>query len=106
MPLLPGQSSIALKFMRRPLPTLAAEQAVDQERRRIARRLHDTSCQTLTGIRLMAELLARRLPEGSAMAGDLAELVTLICRAVDELQSLARELSPDEEAHPARPSGL
>jgi two-component system, NarL family, sensor histidine kinase UhpB len=66
--------------------------AQEEERRRLARDLHDEVNQALTAILLRLEALAQDTPP--ARAGELAELKRLVNQAMDELLNLARHLRP------------
>jgi len=63
----------------------------EEERRRLARDLHDEVNQALTAILLRLEALAQAGPE---RADELAELKRLVNRAMAELLNLARQLRP------------
>ena len=76
-------------------PSLTVVQA---ERRRIARALHDTVSQTLTGTYLQALVTTRKLEaDGSEAADDVARLTEIIHKAVLELQEVVRGMEPDAE---------
>ena len=66
--------------------------AQEEERRRLARDLHDEVNQALTAILLRLEALAQDVPP--EQASEMAELKRLVCRAMDELLNLARQLRP------------
>jgi two-component system, NarL family, sensor histidine kinase UhpB len=66
--------------------------AQEQERRRLARDLHDEVNQALTAILLRLEALAQDLPPTEAET--VAELKRLVDRAMEELLSLGRQLRP------------
>ena len=66
--------------------------AQEQERRRLARDLHDEVNQALTAILLRLEALAQDLPPSEAEA--VAGLKRLVDQAMTELLSLARQLRP------------
>jgi two-component system, NarL family, sensor histidine kinase UhpB len=66
--------------------------AQEEERRRLARDLHDEVNQALTAILLRLEALAQDTPP--ARTGELAELKRLVNQAMDELLNLARHLRP------------
>ena len=66
--------------------------AQEEERRRLARDLHDEVNQALTGILLRLEALSQ--DSSPEQAEDVAELKRLVNQAMDELLSLARQLRP------------
>src|SRR5436190_2804833 len=66
--------------------------AQEEERRRLARDLHDEVNQALTAILLRLEALSQAAP--SPMAGEIAELKALVNQAMEELLRLARQLRP------------
>jgi two-component system, NarL family, sensor histidine kinase UhpB len=66
--------------------------AQEEERRRLARDLHDEVNQSLTAILLRLQALNQSAPPG--MEGELAELKRLVNQAMDELLTLARQLRP------------
>jgi two-component system sensor histidine kinase UhpB len=66
--------------------------AQEEERRRLARDLHDEVNQSLTAILLRLEALNQTAPPG--VEDELAELKRLVNQAMDELLTLARQLRP------------
>lgn len=83
---------------RPPLEQTALAAAVQAERRRIAQALHDTVSQTLTAAYLQALVTARKLTaSGSEAADEVAHLTELIHQGVVELQTVARQLQPENE---------
>jgi two-component system, NarL family, sensor histidine kinase UhpB len=69
-----------------------AMRAQEEERRRLARDLHDEVNQALTAILLRLEALAQET--GPERVGEVAELKRLVNQAMDELLNLARQLRP------------
>jgi two-component system sensor histidine kinase UhpB len=69
-----------------------AMRAQEDERRRLARDLHDEVNQALTAILLRLEALAHETP--AERAPEVAELKRLVNQAMDELLNLARQLRP------------
>jgi two-component system sensor histidine kinase UhpB len=66
--------------------------AQEEERRRLARDLHDEVNQSLTAILLRLEALNHSAPPG--VEDELAEVKRLVNQAMDELLTLARQLRP------------
>ena len=66
--------------------------AQEEERRRLARDLHDEVNQALTAILLRLEALAQDTPP--ERADEVAELKRLVNQAMEELLNLARQLRP------------
>ena len=69
-----------------------AMRAQEEERRRLARDLHDEVNQALTAILLRLEALAQDTPP--ERAAEVAELKRLVNQAMEELLTLARHLRP------------
>lgn len=70
-------------------------QASEREQRRIGRQLHDTLCQSLSGISILVRLLARRAAAGEVLHADnLGELGDMIDHALQEARNLSRRLHP------------
>src|SRR3954468_15905748 len=66
--------------------------AQEEERRRLARDLHDEVNQALTAILLRLEALSQAAPP--ELGGELGELKRLVNQAMNELLQLARQLRP------------
>ena len=66
--------------------------AQEEERRRLARDLHDEVNQALTAILLRLEAVSQSAP--AQLAGELREVKALAARAMEELVGLARQLRP------------
>ncbi len=66
--------------------------AQEEERRRVARDLHDEVNQALTAILLRLEALSQAVPE--TQRSEVTELKRLAAQAMDELLNLARQLRP------------
>ncbi|MFI5679795.1 sensor histidine kinase [Streptomyces cellulosae] len=75
---------------------VAREQAAREERRRLARELHDSLCPTLYGIALNA-CTARELlgPEGTGARRPIASVLRLADAGLDEVRSILCRLSPE-----------
>jgi two-component system, NarL family, sensor histidine kinase UhpB len=69
-----------------------AMRAQEEERRRLARDLHDEVNQALTAILLRLEALAQETPP--ERSSEVVELKRLVNQAMDELLNLARQLRP------------
>jgi two-component system sensor histidine kinase UhpB len=70
----------------------AVLRAQEEERRRLARDLHDEVNQSLTAILLRLEALNQTAPPGTE--DELGEVKKLVNQAMDELLKLARQLRP------------
>ncbi|HEV7405005.1 MAG TPA: histidine kinase [Chthoniobacteraceae bacterium] len=66
--------------------------AAQRERLALAQKLHDTLCQSLTGIRLLATLAERKGQSHPDLAGDLSELRRMVGTACDDVHQLVEEL--------------
>ncbi len=86
-----------LEAQRSQLRALAARQVqlLEEERRRIARELHDEAGQALVGIKLGLQVLAQRLPpEAIALREELDSLRRQVNQATARLRNIAQELRP------------
>jgi PAS domain S-box-containing protein len=70
-------------------------QAQEEERKRIARELHDETAQTLSILLTNLDLLERQIPaEDPRIAAGLARVMSLAKRALDETRALSHDLRP------------
>jgi two-component system sensor histidine kinase UhpB len=81
-----------------------AARGQEDERRRVARELHDGVGQTLTALLLQVDQAARRVP-GEA-AADLEELRDAVRRCLEDVRSIARGLRPEVLDDLGLPSAL
>jgi PAS domain S-box-containing protein len=73
----------------------AAHQALEQEKRRIARELHDELGQALTALQMDVAWLKERLPEGQdAMASKVEKMQALVEGTVASTRRIASDLRP------------
>jgi len=71
-----------------------AVEATEQERQRVARELHDSTGQMLTGIRLSLQVMGTTIDEASPMRARLDELEQLVDETIDEVRRIAMDLHP------------
>ncbi len=70
-------------------------QAQEDERKRIARELHDETAQTLSILLTNLDLLERHIPAGDPhVAGGFERVMALAKRALDETRALSHDLRP------------
>jgi signal transduction histidine kinase len=67
--------------------------AQEDERKRLARELHDETCQTISALNMRLETAVARLPQGADSA-PLLEARALAVRTLDELHRLIYDLRP------------
>ena len=67
--------------------------AQEDERKRLARELHDETCQTISALNMRLESGTQRLPDGTVPPA-LVEARALAVRALDELHRLIYDLRP------------
>src|SRR4051812_40537847 len=78
----------------------AARAAGAQERLALAQTLHETLCQSLSGLRLVVSLAERKATQRHPeMAGDLTELHAMIRTACDDVHRLVEELRTPARQH-------
>ena len=69
--------------------------AIERERDRLAQALHDTVCQSVSGMQMLAHVLQRKVSQKAPeAAGEIAELAGLIQGITGELQQLVYWLRP------------
>jgi hypothetical protein len=66
----------------------------DEERRRVARDLHDSSGQTLTALKLSVNLLQKKLGNGERMGEELTGIALLADEALQEIRTTSYLLHP------------
>ena len=72
--------------------SLRLEEVQDQERRNLARELHDEIGQVLTGLKMFLEIKTRAMPE--AYQGSLGEARQLVAELLKRVQELSLNLRP------------
>ena len=88
-----GATAMRLIVAAQRVPILSAKlvSAQDEERKRLARDLHDGVAQSLQGIRLKAQIFGRDHEQSEAFN----ELAEDLGKTVDDLRGVAHELRPD-----------
>ncbi len=66
----------------------------DEERRRVARDLHDSSGQTLAALKLSVEVLQRKVTNDKVISGELAGIALLANEALQEIRTTSYLLHP------------
>ena len=70
-------------------------QSQEEERRRIARELHDESGQSLTAVKLALERLEQNLPaQDKGLRDAIGEIITMVRRTSSEIRHLSYHLHP------------
>src|SRR2546426_4994578 len=81
--------------------------AIEEERGRIARELHDNAGQSLTGILLNIEVLERDLSSaGTEVLARLARCRELACATLDQIRGISHRLNPPEWSEQDFPTAL
>lgn len=88
-------SDAAVAFENAELLRRVGALAVDEERRRIAMRVHDGLAQTLTHLRLELDFIARHIDDGSRMRAELERMSGALDRAVGDVHGLMHDLKTD-----------
>jgi signal transduction histidine kinase len=71
--------------------------ALDEDQMRLAQELHDTVCQSLSGLRLSAAALRRKSGDlGGQAAAECAHLEEVAAKTIGELHEILRSLQPSE----------
>ena len=94
------QAEQAVQESQRRLQFTAAKlmTAQDEERRRIARDLHDDYCQRLSALILDIGLMAKRHPDGWSDPTHLQPLKTKLVALLSDLRELSHDLHPEQTA--------
>src|ERR1700722_18667926 len=66
----------------------------DEERRRVARDLHDCTGQTLTALKMSVADLEKRLQEGDCTSGVVCDITALADQALHEIRTTSFLLHP------------
>jgi two-component system NarL family sensor kinase len=66
----------------------------DEERRKLARDLHDSTGQTLVALKISVSFLQENCKQDPSTLGLVSEVVTLADRAIDEIRTMAYLLHP------------
>lgn len=66
----------------------------DEERRKVARDLHDSTGQTLTALKISVTVLQRKLQHDKATRNDLAGIANLVDEALQEIRTTSYLLHP------------
>lgn len=69
-----------------------AVNALEEERRRVSRELHDEAGQALTALKISLTLLQRELPD--AMSQQIGEAIQLTTNTMEQIRLLAQDLRP------------
>lgn len=83
------QGTVAMQNLSQKLLTVQ-----DEERRRIARDLHDSTGQILTALKINAEVLRKQLEQYPCASGAISEIAALADQALQEIRTLSYLLHP------------
>lgn len=92
----PGETALLRKALAKAEAALAKErvEATNREQARLAQALHDSVCQSLSGVYLLARVIARKIETPPQAAEEMKELCEMLNRASKELNDLVRWLRP------------
>lgn len=90
--------NVALRRLRRRLQTLEQQTALDRERARIARDMHDDLGSRLTHVALLVELAQRAAPE--AREERMAHIARTVLRASESLDEIVWAINPVNDVFP------
>ncbi len=75
------------------MPSAAAWQAIERERLAVAQTLHDSVCQSLSGLALVVALAQRKAKQRDPeLAGDLTEVAGMVRTICSDVHGLVEQL--------------